>query len=247
MLVPTLSALDFKAIGDFFNQGGIFMYALALTSFVALTAIVFKILSLSRRVVIPPELEDEVRRAETSGEIGGLVNRSSSGTSTLARLCQEALRHRGKPRAEITDAVQASARDEIVQLNSGMIILDTIITVAPLFGLLGTASGLVVIFNGLGDTPDQNLLAKGIGRALDNTIVGLAVAVPAVVAHGWFSRRIEVLISRLESLLARVARICEGDYPHPGSVPHVMPVQTAAPVTDKFPTPPALPRVPERP
>jgi biopolymer transport protein ExbB len=242
MPASLLSALDFKAIGDFFNQGGIFMYALALTSFVALTAIVFKILSLSRKVVIPAELEAEVHRAEARGEVSGLASSSDSGSSTLARLCQVALRHRGKPRAEITDAVQASARDEIVQLNSGMIILDTIITVAPLFGLLGTASGLVVIFNGLGDSPDQNLLAKGIGRALDNTIVGLAVAVPAVVAHGWFSRRIEVLVSRLESLLARVARLCEGAEPVTPPLTNGKAV-TAEPVSAAS----SLPRVPERP
>lgn len=242
MPVSLLSALDFKAIGDFFNQGGIFMYALALTSFVALTAIIFKILSLSRKAVIPPELEDEVHRAEASGEVSGLVNRSGSGSSTLARLCQVALRHRGKPRAEVTEAVQASARDEIVQLNSGMIILDTIITVAPLFGLLGTASGLVVIFNGLGDSPDQNLLAKGIGRALDNTIVGLAVAVPAVVAHGWFSRRIEVLVSRLESLLARVARVCA--VAEPVTPPRV---NGHAGVTGTVSDPATLPRIPQRP
>jgi biopolymer transport protein ExbB len=240
MADPILSALEFRAIADFFNQGGIFMYALALTSFVALAAIVFKLMSLSRKEVIPLDLEDEVLRAEASGEIGGLANRSSGGSSTLARLCKVALQHRGKPRAAINDAVQSTARDEIVQLNSGMIILDTIITVAPLFGLLGTASGLVVIFNGLGDTPDQNLLAKGIGRALDNTIVGLAVAVPAVVAHGWFSRRIEVLVSRLESLLARVAGVCESS---------PLPPATAAPASaagSKVTSPPVLPRVAER-
>jgi len=233
-----LLALDFKAVAKFFNDGGIFMYALALTSFVALAAIVFKILSLSSKAVIPPELEKEVDRAEESGHLGNLANATSAGSSTLARLCQIALRHRGKSRADITDAVQASARDETVQLNSGMIILDTIITVAPLLGLLGTASGLAVIFSGLGDTPDQALLGRGIDRALHNTIVGLAVAVPAVVAHGWFSRRIEVLVSRMEVLLSRVARLCEGAH-------------TAAPASAKSKaketSPPNLPRVPERP
>lgn len=242
MPASLLSALDFKAIGDFFNQGGIFMYALALTSFVALTAIVFKVLSLSRKVVIPAELEAEVHRAETSGEVSGLASSSDSGSSTLARLCQVALRHRGKPRAEITEIVQASARNEIVQLNSGMIILDTIITVAPLLGLLGTASGLAVIFSGLGETPDQTLLARGIDRALHNTIVGLAVAVPAVVAHGWFSRRIEVLISQLEALLAQVARVCEDA--ESATPPRTNgKAATAEPVSAAS----SLPRVPERP
>lgn len=210
-----LAATDvFSQIRDFFQDGGIFMYALALTSLIALAAIVFKILSLRRELVVPEKLERELDaldlRATPAGDLESLLGRFREGRSTLARLASVAVIHRGKSRADITDAVQASARDEIVQLNSGMTILDTIITVAPLFGLLGTASGLVVIFQGLGDTTDHNLVAKGIGRALDNTIVGLAIAVPAVVAHGWFSRRIEVLTSRLEVLLAKMARACEG-------------------------------------
>ncbi|WP_035607941.1 MotA/TolQ/ExbB proton channel family protein [Haloferula sp. BvORR071] len=239
MLPTLLSALDFKAIGNFFNQGGIFMYALAATSFVALAAIVFKIMSLSRQAVVPLELEQAINRAEEQGDVGELASASNSGRSSLARLCNIAIRNRGKSRADITDAVQTSARDEVVQMNSGMIILDTIITVAPLFGLLGTASGLVVIFNGLGDTTDHNMVARGIGRALDNTIVGLAIAVPAVVAHGWFSRRIEVLVSKLEVLLARVARLCEGA----GTAESAA---AAAKGSGKS-APPTLPRVPERP
>ena len=70
MFSQSLLAFDFKAVGNFFNQGGIFMYALALTSFVALAAIVFKILSLSRKAVIPLELEAEVDRSEESGHLG---------------------------------------------------------------------------------------------------------------------------------------------------------------------------------
>jgi biopolymer transport protein ExbB len=222
-----LLAIDFKSVRDFFHDGGIFMYALALTSFVALAAIVFKVLSLRREVVIPSQLERDLEVLEQRGASDGLIARFTEGSSPLARLCGVAVQHRGKSRADITEAVQASARDEIVQLNSGMTILDTVITVAPLFGLLGTASGLVVIFQGLGDTTDHNVVARGIGRALDNTIVGLAIAVPAVIAHGWFSRRIEVLTSRLEVLLSKVARTFEAA-PSPA-------------------TPPNLPRVPEKP
>jgi biopolymer transport protein ExbB len=80
-------------------------------------------------------------------------------------------------------------------------VIDTIITIAPLLGLLGTASGLVTIFQGLGDNSDHLAIARGISEALTTTIVGLAIAVPCVVAHGYFIRRIEMLTARLESLL----------------------------------------------
>ncbi len=239
----SLLALNFEAIAKFFNEGGIFMYALALTSFVALAAIVFKMLSLRRSAVLPADLEAEVNRCELTGNLSGLSAACGDGDSTLARLCQVALRHRGRSREQITEAVQASARDETVQLNAGMIILDTIITVAPLLGLLGTASGLAVIFSGLGDTPDQALLGRGIDRALHNTIVGLAVAVPAVVAHGWFSRRIEVLVSRLEVLLSSVARLCDDRDEEPGHAAAHAPAKTKSQESAQ----PALSSVPERP
>ncbi len=237
-----LSALDFKAVRDFFNDGGMFMYALALTSFVALAAIVFKVLTLRREVVIPPGLEREIELIEQRGDLPaaeGLIPRFQEGGSALARLCAVAARHRGKSRADITNAVQASAKDEVVQLNSGMTILDTVITVAPLFGLLGTASGLVVIFQGLGETTDHDIVARGIARALDNTIVGLAIAVPAVVAHGWFSRRIEVLVSRLELLLEKTARIFGADDSAGGGAVPGPPSLRAAQT-------PVLPRIPEK-
>jgi biopolymer transport protein ExbB len=76
-------------------------------------------------------------------------------------------------------------------------------------GLLGTASGLVAIFQGLGDTADHLAIARGIAIALNTTIFGLAIAVPCVVAHGYFTRRIEVLTARLESLLADLAHVCQ--------------------------------------
>ncbi len=237
-----LSALDFKAVRDFFNDGGMFMYALALTSFVALAAIVFKVLTLRREVVIPADLEREIELLEQRGDAAGaegLIARFKEGGSALARLCAVAARHRGKSRADITHAVQASAKDEVVQLNSGMTVLDTVITVAPLFGLLGTASGLVVIFQGLGETTDHDIVARGIARALDNTIVGLAIAVPAVVAHGWFSRRIEVLVSRLELLLEKVARLFGPDEDAGAAAAAGQSAPRASQV-------PALPRVPEK-
>ena len=48
-----------------------------------------------------------------------------------------------------------------------------------------------------------------IAVALNTTIFGLAIAVPCVVAHGYFTRRIEVLTARLESLLADLAHACQ--------------------------------------
>jgi biopolymer transport protein ExbB len=135
------------------------------------------------------------------------------GGSALARLAAVAVRHRGKPQRDIILAVESSAREETSRLHSGIGVLDIVITVAPLLGLLGTASGLVTIFQGLSDAADHLAIARGIAEALNTTIFGLAIAVPCVVAHGFFTRKIEVLTARLESLLADLAHACQKNAP----------------------------------
>lgn len=215
MLTPPAAAIASEAVRtswDFLLKGGVFMIPLALTSVIGLTAILYKFLSLSRRRVIPDDLARKVaafQEIAAADRIEPLLKEFEQGGSTLSRLAAVAVRHRGKPQRDIILAVEASAREETSRLHAGIGVLDIVITVAPLLGLLGTASGLVVIFQGLSDAADHLAIARGIAMALNTTIFGLAIAVPCVVAHGYFTRRIEVLTARLESLLADLAHVCQ--------------------------------------
>lgn len=188
------------------------MIPLAFTSIVGMTAILYKFLSLSRSRVIPEGLARQVAGFQgliTADKVEPVLKEFENGESTLARLSAVAVKHRGKPQRDIILAVEASAREETSRLHAGIGVLDIVITIAPLLGLLGTASGLVIIFQGLSDTADHLAIARGIATALNTTIFGLAIAVPCVVAHGYFTRRIEVITARLESLLADLAYVCQ--------------------------------------
>lgn len=212
-LAATATAAEaFKTSWDFLIKGGLFMIPLGLTSIVGMTAILYKFLSLSRGRVIPDDLADKVKRFPelvAADRTESVLQEFERGGSTLARLAAVAVRHRGKPQRDIILAVEASAREEASRLHAGIGVLDVVITVAPLLGLLGTASGLVTIFQGLGYNSDQSTISRGIAIALHTTIFGLTIAVPCVIAHGYFTRRIEVLTARLESLLADLAHVCQ--------------------------------------
>ncbi|MEP4078761.1 MotA/TolQ/ExbB proton channel family protein [Haloferula sp.] len=201
-----------EQISLFFKEAGVFMFLLALTSVAALTAILFKFLSLTQNRVIPEDLAEKVERFEETVANGGaepVLAEFERGQSALARLCSIAVGQRGRPQSEIAEAVQATARQEIVNLQAGMTVIDVVVAVAPLLGLLGTASGLVVIFSGFEADANRLTIALGIGRALKTTIVGLAIAVPSIIAHGYFQRRIDTLAVRLEVLLTKLAHVCE--------------------------------------
>ncbi|WP_411826696.1 MotA/TolQ/ExbB proton channel family protein [Luteolibacter sp. AS25] len=195
------------AVFEYLKKGGFFIYPLIFCSFAGLAAIGFKAMSLTRARIVPQSLAKNMESAKSVSP-EQLTNQLERGGSTLARLGLIAAKNHGKTEPEITRAVEAAAREEIVRMHSGIGVLDVVITVAPLLGLLGTASGLVVIFQGLGETTDHLAIALGIAQALNTTIFGLAIAVPAVIAHSYFSRRIESLTARMEAVLAGFVAIC---------------------------------------
>ena len=194
-----------EALMKFFKDGGIFIYPLLGCSIAGLAAIVFKLLSLSRARVIPDQL---VAALDESADLNRVASEIQKYPSALSRLVGVALKNRGKDSAQVSQSVEAMAREEVVKMHSGIGVLDVVITVAPLLGLLGTASGLVTIFEGLGETTDYLAIARGIAEALTTTIFGLAIAVPCVVAHSYFMRRIERLTARMESILTGFTANC---------------------------------------
>jgi len=194
----------------FFREGGPFIYPLVAASVAGVMVIVFKLISLRRGHIVPEPLARRIEAFDQSGGSEGwepLAREFSEGHSTLARLGAVAVKHAGKPQAEIAHAVEAAARGELVRIHSGIQALDVLVTVGPLLGLLGTVSGLVTVFEGLNDTSDHLMIAHGIAEALHTTIFGISIAVGAVVAHGWFTRRIELMTSRMESVLADLTHL----------------------------------------
>lgn len=81
-------------------------------------------------------------------------------------------------------AMEAAADKEFVQMRKGDKLLETVIAIAPLLGLLGTVTGLIVTFGSLkiggGSDADVNTAAAGIGEALTTTAAGMIVAIIAL-------------------------------------------------------------------
>jgi biopolymer transport protein ExbB len=194
-----------EATYKFLKDGGIFIYPLLLCSIAGLTAIGFKFLSLSRDRVIPNQVAHILENASDYRKVTEAI---SNHDSALSRLAAVALKNKSHDAKQMNQSVEAMAREEVLKMHSGIGVLDIVITIAPLLGLLGTASGLVTIFGGLRETTDYLVIAKGIAEALSTTIFGLVIAVPCVVAHSYFMRRIEQLTARMESILTSFSATC---------------------------------------
>lgn len=207
ILLDSSDPSAWKTVWGFFSQGGWFMIPILLCSLIAVAVVIFKLMTLGKSLVMPDALVAEVENIEQYLEQGTLHNldqQFAAGETALARLCDVALHNAGRREGKVQEAVQSAAREEIVKMNSGMSALEVVITIAPLLGLLGTASGLVVVFAHVGGSTDHASVGQGISIALNTTVAGLAVAVPTVIAHSHFNRKIETMAARLEVIMGKV-------------------------------------------
>lgn len=190
------------SIYEFFDKGGPFMWLLLLLSLIAMTVILLRSMSLRYESVIPRKLRNLIDQYEPGDSLDPLNHFVTKDSSALSNITLVLLRHLKWPRGEAVEAVQTRARFMVTRLEKGLIVLEITTGVAPMFGLLGTLSGLVHIFANIGASGDPTLVARGISEALNTTIMGLAVAAPSLIAHNYFMRKIEIMSAEMEALLA---------------------------------------------
>ena len=173
-----------------------------LTSIVGLTFIVDRGIALRWSKVLPPRVEQAVEECWKPDDLPKLRHACQQVSSPLSRLLLVAADHLHWPKVEAEDAVQTRARHEIVRLERGLVVLEIIIGIAPLLGLVGTIVGMMTAFGDVGQASqiDAANLAKGIALILRATLMGLLIAIPALISWSYYSKKVEMLAVEMETL-----------------------------------------------
>jgi biopolymer transport protein ExbB len=187
-------------------KGGPVMLPLLACSIISL-AVVIERMIFWRRARSREPVEELLQLVER-GEFSKAVEVGEKLDLPTARVLTAGLAHRNP---SLTKALEVAAQAEIPVLKKRLTILDTIITLAPLLGLLGTITGMISSFGimseaGLGQ---PHAVTGGVAEALIATAAGLLIAILTLVPYNYFSNRaeqeleeIEYYGSRLELLLA---------------------------------------------
>jgi biopolymer transport protein ExbB len=198
----------FQSPTDFIVNGGVFMWILLVCSFVAITVILLRLIALRKGAVIPRLIEKSIvgyRPGESLDSIRRLVEDDDS---AMGQILDAVVRSADATKAETLEVVQTRARREVVGLEAGLFVLEIIVGISPLLGLLGAVTGLVKVFSNIGSgvtsTTDLKGIASGISECLSTTIVGLAIAILALIAWSTFTRRVETLAIQMESLVTEL-------------------------------------------
>lgn len=199
-----------KSLLDYWNGGGICMYPIGLCSVAAVglaiyCAILFKSSRMTQVALLPPlgkaleKLDVAGARAICKANPGILTNVLAAGLRRL-RAGEEV------DVAAVEKAMEDASQEEIAQGMKPLGYLSVVTQVAPMFGLLGTVTGMIGAFNkiGLGKMGDPEKLADDIGVAMITTAAGLIVAIPAMFAYFGFKSQFTSNISRISSLLGEL-------------------------------------------
>ena len=195
-----------RAAFDVIAKGGLVMIPLGLCSVLALAVALERALRWLRLGGISEA--DRVLALAGRGDWDEATRAGEQSTSPVARVLAAGLRHRD-PAPGL--AMEAAAQDELACLRSYLPLLDTVITLAPLLGLLGTVTGMIGAFGIMSNAGlnQPTAITGGVGEALVATAGGLAVAIGALVPYNFFQRRSEAMAevierygSKLELLIA---------------------------------------------
>src|ERR1041385_7502622 len=179
-----------------------FLGILGFTSIVMLTFIIERALALRWGRSIPQPIQNGVSFYKSADDLPRLRAVCEENPSTCGRLLLFASQHLDWTRAEAVELLETRARHEVAQLERGLVVLEIIVGIAPLMGLVGTIYGLILLFGSMNSTVgiDSVKFAQGVSTALYATLLGLLVAIPALIAWSYYSKKVENLTVELASI-----------------------------------------------
>lgn len=194
---------------DYFFQGGPIMYPLLLCSLISLTVIIERAIFWVR--------EERNRDRRLLDELMFLIEKEQYGEAKsitgntrdfVIRVIVCGVVHRD---FSLRDALQMSADEEIGRMRRYLPVLDTMVTLSPLLGILGTVTGIIYSFNMLGvvGVEHPQMITAGIAQALITTAFGLIIAIPALICYNYFLSRVEKAALEMEKYGTNIEIIFE--------------------------------------
>ncbi len=188
-------------MSELMHKGGVIMWPLFACSIVALAIILERIVFWI--MVQKNKRQESINRIFTLTENGDFETAMKEGENSTCMVCRiltSGLSHRNYGLAQ---SLESAALFEIEKMKRCLSVLDTIITAAPLLGILGTVSGIILSFDLLGDAgiEDPKAVTGGIAQALITTATGLSIAIVTLLPYNALTRKVEKVTRHIEQLV----------------------------------------------
>jgi len=195
------------------QSGGWLMVPILLCSIVAAAICVERLWTLQRSRIVPKNLLSQIWSAVKTEDLDAQKLRELRANSPLGQVLAAGVANAKRGREVMKEAMEEAASQVSHDMERYLTSLGIIASVSPLLGLLGTVVGMIKVFTALmlEGAGNANVLAGGISQALITTAAGLSVAIPALIFHRFFLRRIDELIVTMEQEAGKLVEILQGD------------------------------------
>jgi len=200
-----------ESIKEFLETGGLFMY-FNIAASVAVLAIIIErtIYFLGRGHINTKAFLEQIRRLLAANNVDRAKKLCDATPAPAARVAKAGLSKYHKGEAAVASAIEESMVDVQPEIKVRIGALWSLANIATLLGLLGTVSGLIHTFGGLEGAKAedrQNVLSRGISEALNNTAMGLAIAVTCMIAHLFLSAAAKKVVADLEGFTLKLENL----------------------------------------
>jgi biopolymer transport protein ExbB len=189
----------------YFEAGGPIMWPILITGIVAVAVVGERVFWWSRESLKrDPQTLEKIFAAIENGDFRESSRLAKDSADPVIRMIWHGMNHF---HSSLQGALQVAAGVELQKAGRFLTVMDTLVTLAPLLGLLGTVSGIFRTFLSIGSASVEGATGQitgGIGEALIATMCGLAIAILALVPFNYFTRKLAQLQFELESAATNV-------------------------------------------
>jgi biopolymer transport protein ExbB len=191
---------------QFFLEGGPVMWPILICAFVAVAVVGERTFWwLRERAKREPRKLEQVLAALENGDVPAASAMSNGSADPVIRMIGRGLAHIDHVHTSLLGALQLAAGIELKQAGRFLTVMDTLVTLAPLLGLLGTVTGLMRAFLSVGSAElSVSAVTGGIGEALIATACGLGIAIFSLIPFNLFTAKVAQLQFELETAATNV-------------------------------------------
>ena len=191
---------------QFFLKGGPIMWPILICSFVTVAVVGERVFWwLRERSRREPQKLEQLLAALENSDVSAAKQLSKGSEDPVIRMISRGLAHIGHVHSSLLGALQLAAGIELKRAGRFLTVMDTMVTLAPLLGLLGTVTGLMRAFLSVGSAElSVTAVTGGIGEALIATACGLGIAIFSLIPYNFFSAKVTQLQFELETAATNV-------------------------------------------
>ncbi len=196
------------------SLGWLYILVFLSLSFILVALFIMNVLSARREYVCPQHLVEGFEAHLDEKQYQEAYELAKADESFLGNVLSSGLARLSTSYDHAVSAMEEVGEEENMKLDHRLSYLALIGTIAPMIGLFGTVDGMIRAFYEIatgGGTPDPNKLADGISKALLTTLIGLAIAIPAIAIYNILRNRVQRLVHEVgttsENLMNRFEKV----------------------------------------